>query len=220
MRVLVEACVDSLASARAAAVAGADRLELCQNLAVGGTTPTRNLLAETHEGLALPLQVMIRPRGGDFCYTGDEIAAMLRDIAAARDGGAEGVVLGALTSDGRVQVDAVRRLRDAAGPLSVTFHRAFDQTCDPFEALAVLLELGIERLLTSGQAPTAAAGIPLLKELVTRGAGRISILAAGGIRGDNVQRIVAATGVSEVHLRTGPNGEWVRQVIKSVNSQQ
>ena len=215
MSVLVEACVDSLASARAAAAAGAGRLELCQNLSEGGTTPSLDLLAEVRERVVLPLHVLLRPRG-DFCYAGDEIAGLLRDIAAARRLGADGVVLGALTSDRRVNADATRRLRDAARPLRVTFHRAFDQTRDPFEALDTLLELGIERLLTSGQAATADAGIPLLKELVTRGAGRITILAGGGIRERNAKWIVAATGVQELHLRYGA---WFAEVVRSVNGQ-
>ena len=218
MSVLVEACVDSLASAREAAAAGADRLELCQNLTEGGTTPSLAVLADVRERVSLPLHVLLRPPG-DFCYPGDEIAALLRDIAAVRRLGADGVVLGALTPDRRVDATATRRLRDAARPLALTFHRAFDQTHDPFEALDTLLELGIERVLTSGQAATAEAGIPILKALVARGAGRIGILAGGAIRGDTVRRIIAETGVSEVHLRAGPNAEWLREVIKSVNGQ-
>jgi len=213
MSILVEACVDSLAAAQAAVAAGADRLELCQDLNEGGTTPGLELLAEVREQVALPLHVLVRPPG-DFCYAGDEIAGLLRDIAAVRRLGADAVVVGALTPDRRVDLAAMRRLLAAARPLAVTFHRAFDESRDPFEALDALLDLGIERLLTSGQAATAAAGIPLLRALVTRAAGRIGVLAGGGVRADNVSRIVAATGVQEVHLRYG---EWFSEVVARVN---
>ncbi|HEV8599112.1 MAG TPA: copper homeostasis protein CutC [Gemmatimonadales bacterium] len=201
MTVLVEACVDSLRSAREAAAGGAGRLELCQNLTEGGTTPSWGLLAEVREKVALPLHALIRPRGGDSLYSGDEIAVMLRDIAAARDLGADGLVLGALDAEGRVDSATLRRLLDVARPAAVTFHRAFDLGRDPAEALDALVALGIERVLTSGQAATAEAGIPRLAELVVRAAGRIEILAGGGIQASNAARIVRETGVREIHVR-------------------
>jgi copper homeostasis protein len=201
MTVLVEACVDSLRSAREAAAGGAGRLELCQNLTEGGTTPSWGLLAEVREQVALPLHVLIRPRGGDFLYTGDETAVMLRDIAAARGLGADGVVLGALDPEGRVDSATLRRLLDVARPAAVTFHRAFDLGRDAAGALEALCALGIERVLTSGQAANAEAGIPRLAELVVRAAGRIEILAGGGIQPGNAVRIVRETGVREIHVR-------------------
>ena len=139
MTVLVEACVDSLRSAREAAAGGAGRLELCQNLTEGGTTPSWGLVAEVREQVALPLHVLIRPRGGDFLYAGDEIAVMRRDIAAARGLGADGLVLGALDAGGRVDSATLQYLLDVARPAAVTFHRAFDLGRDPEEALDALV---------------------------------------------------------------------------------
>ena len=216
MTVLVEACVDSLAAARRAAAGGAARLELCRNLVEGGTTPERELLTAVREQVTLPLHVLIRPRGGDFLYTGDEIAAMLRDIAAARRIGAEGVVLGGLDAAGGVDQALTSRLVQAARPLAVTFHRAFDRTSDPGEALEVLVGLGVERVLTSGQADTALEGVGLLGELVARAAGRITVLAGGGIRASNVRRILAATGVTEIHATGGAEG--IAALVAAVNA--
>lgn len=217
MNVLVEACVDSVTSARQAEAAGARRLELCRNLEVGGTTPDFETLARVREHTRLPLHVLIRPRGGDFHYQRDEAATLLADIAAAASGGADGVVLGAVRPDGRVDSELTRRLVAAARPLNVTFHRAFDHVRDPLEALDSLLELGIERVLTAGHAGTAEAGIPVLQRLLLHARGRLTILAGGGIRAGNAARIVRETGVRELHLRYG---EWFGQVVKNVNSEQ
>ena len=200
MTILVEACVDSLGSAREAAAGGADRLELCQNLTEGGTTPSWGLVAEVREQVALPLHVLIRPRGGDFLYTGDEIAVMLRDIAAARSLGVDGVVLGVLDAEGRIDTATLQRLLDIARPAAVTFHRAFDLGRDAAEALDTLSALAIDRVLTSGQAATAEAGIPRLAALVARAAGKIGVLAGGGIRAHNAARIVRESGVREIHV--------------------
>jgi copper homeostasis protein len=201
MTVLVEACVDSVQSAREAAAGGAGRLELCQNLTEGGTTPSWGLVAEVREQVAVPLHVLIRPRGGDFLYSGDEIAVMCRDIAAVRGLGADGLVLGALDAGGRVDSAKLQYLLDVARPATVTFHRAFDLCRNPEEALDALIGLGIERVLTSGQATNAEAGIPRLAELVVRSAERIGILAGGGIHAGNAARIVKEAGVAEIHVR-------------------
>jgi len=206
MTVLVEACVDSVAAARRAATGGAARLELCQNLVEGGTTPDRDLLAAVREQVTLPLHVLIRPRSGDFLYRGDEIAAMLRDIAAARALGAQGVVLGGLDAAGQVDQGLLRRLLDAARPLAVTFHRAFDRARDPGEALETLIGFGIERVLTSGQAASAAEGVALIAALVAQAGERLTVLAGGGIRAGNARRILAATGVRELHSSGGAEG--------------
>ena len=214
MTVLVEACVDGVASAVAAAAGGAARLELCQNLVAGGTTPPPDLLAGVRERVILPLHVLIRPRGGDFLYSGDEIATMLRDIATARRLGVEGVVLGGLDAAGQVDQELTRRLLDAARPMAVTFHRAFDQVRDPMEALDVLVALGVERVLTSGQSETAEAGIALLARLVRRAGSALGVLPGGGIRAHNAVRIVTATGVGEIHLRYG---EWFAEVVRRIN---
>jgi copper homeostasis protein len=209
MIVRVEACVDSRAAAREAGSAGADRLELCADLAKEGTTPDRETIATTLADSALPLHVMIRARPGDFHYAGDELEQMRRDIAAVRALGVAGVVLGALDERGAIDTLALERLLEAARPLAVTFHRAFDQVADPLAALDVLMELGIERVLTAGHAGSAEAGIPMLAKLVQRSAGRSEILAGGGIRQHNVRRIVRETGVREVHLRAGPGAVWL-----------
>lgn len=199
--ILVEACVDAVASAEAAATGGASRVELCAGLGEGGTTPSEGMIAEVRERIAIPLHVLIRPRGGDFLFSRDECAVMRRDIDVARRSGADGVVLGALRADGMIDEEMTLALVEHARPLRVTFHRAFDMTRDLSESLAALERLGIERVLTSGGAASAREGISVLATLVRRSAGRVTILAGGGITDDNVEEIVAATGVREVHVR-------------------
>ena len=218
MTVLVEACVDSAVSARQAAAGGAERLELCQNLVEGGTTPDRDLLIAVRERVTLPLHVLIRPRGGDFLYRGDEIAAMLRDIATMRRLEAQGVVLGGLDAAGRVDQGLTRRLLEAARPMAVTFHRAFDFARDPGEALETLIGLGIERVLTSGQAVSAEAGSSVLAALVAQSRGRIVVLAGGGIRAESVKRLVASTGVREIHTTGGSEG--IRAIVAALKASQ
>ena len=204
---LVEACVDTPLSARRAVAGGARRLELCANLVEGGTTPSPGLMGVVREEIGIPVHVLIRPRGGDFLYTTDEIAVMLADIAEARRSGMEGVVIGALTPDGKVDERSTRTLVEAARPLAVTFHRAFDLADHPMAAMEALERLGIERLLTAGQANTALEGIPVLRELVKSSAGRVTVLAGGGITETNALRIVRETGVTEIHLRGGASEE-------------
>jgi copper homeostasis protein len=199
--ILIETCVDSVASALAAVAGGARRLEVCSGLVEGGVTPSLGLLTRIRESTVATLHVLIRPRGGDFLYDAEEREVMWRDIAEAGRVGADGIVTGALTADGQVDSDVTRFLKDAAGSMAMTFHRAFDLAAQPDQALDVLLELGIERLLTSGQSPTAEAGIPVIQSLVQRSAGRIEILAGGGINASNARRIVHATGVREIHVR-------------------
>jgi copper homeostasis protein len=201
--VLVEACVDSARSARRAVTGGAGRLELCANLVEGGTTPSSGLMSVIRKEASVPVHVLIRPRGGDFLYEADEVATMLADIAEAGRIGMAGVVIGALTPEGLIDERITRRLIDAARPMAVTFHRAFDLTADPIEALEALVRLGIERVLTSGQANTALEGIPVIRELVNRSAGRVTVLAGGGVNENNALRIVEETGVREIHLRGG-----------------
>jgi copper homeostasis protein len=199
--VLVEVCVDSIEGAVAAEGAGAGRVELCVGLVEGGTTPAAGMIEECVARVGIPVFVMVRPRGGDFVVSDGEFAVMRREVAWARRLGAAGVVLGILDPDGAVDVERTRILVEEARPLAVTFHRAFDVCRDPAAALDVLVGLGVERVLTSGQAATAEAGIPLLRRLVERAAGRIGIVAGGGVRAANVRRIIAETGVAEVHLR-------------------
>ncbi len=200
MRPLIEICVDSVGSAAAAQAGGADRVELCDNLIEGGTTPSAGAIALACEKLNIPVNVIIRPRGGDFCYSDIEFEVMKRDISAAKDLGANGIVIGILLPDGRVDEARTRELIRLARPMSVTFHRAFDMTRDPFEALESLIALGVDRVLTSGQEATAAKGIELIGRLVERAGDRISIMACGEIREENARRIVAETGAREIHF--------------------
>lgn len=198
---LVEACVDSLDSAQAAFSAGADRIELCASLDVGGLTPPAALIAGCLERVDIPVHVMVRPRAGRFTVSDGELDGMLRDIDIARSLGAHGVVLGALAPDGRVDIVRTRMLVDRARPLSVTFHKAFDDTPDLEEALVELMEIGVDRILTSGGAPTAAEGVPRLASLIAASEGRVRIMAGGRVRAPSLRRIVAETGVAEVHAR-------------------
>ena len=195
----IEACVESVESALAAQAGGAHRVELCTALDVGGTTPTRDTIARARDRLTIGLFVLVRPRGGDFRYTQEEYETMVRDVLTAKRLGADGVVVGGLTERGDVDREGVRRLLEVANPLPVTFHRAFDASRNLDESLDVVQELGLKRVLTSGGAPTAEAGIPVLKRLVAK-ADRVSILACGTI-GANARRIVQETGVREIHLR-------------------
>ena len=198
--VLVEACVDSVESALAAARGGAHRIELCANLIEGGTTPSAGTLAVCNSRVAIPIFVLIRPRGGDFLYSAAELAVMLEDIRRAKQAGVQGIVTGALRADGNIDADRTRELIDAARPLQVTFHRAFDVCRDAGRALETLIALGVERVLTSGQAATAPEGAETIAELVRQAAGRIVVLPGGGITEENVATLVRATGVTEVHL--------------------
>lgn len=199
--VLVEACVDSVDSARAAERGGAGRLELCDALFDGGTTPSAGMIAACREGVSIPLFVIIRPRGGGFVYSEPELDVMRRDVVAARALGADGVVIGALRPDGTVHADATRSLVDAAGDMPVSFHRAFDFAPDLSEALETLVTVGIKRVLTSGGAPTAGQGAAELASLVRQADGRIVVMAGGSVREGNVRELIAATGVREVHVR-------------------
>lgn len=199
--VLIEACLDSVPSALAAEAGGARRIELCDNLVEGGTTPSAGTIALCKERLGIPVFVMIRPRGGEFLYSDVEYEVMRRDIAQAKALGADGVVFGLLTPDGRVDAPRTRALVEAARPLPVTFHRAIDVTPDADEALETLVELGVARVLTSGQAPTAPEGIDVIAGLVRRARGRIGILPGCGIDETNVRDLVQRTGVGEVHVR-------------------
>lgn len=195
-----EVCVDSVAGVRIARDGGADRVELCSALEVGGVTPSAGLTLAAVE-VGLPVHVLVRCRPGDFVYSDDEIAVMADDVAAAVAAGAAGVVIGALTPDGEVDVVTTGRLIAVAGPASVTFHRAFDLTPDPMAALDALRALGVARVLTSGQAARALDGAPLLAALVRRsGADGPVILAGGGVRPESVGALIAGTGVTEVHF--------------------
>lgn len=200
MKRIIEICANSAQSCVEAEAGGATRVELCAGIPEGGTTPSYGEI-KTAQALApsIDINVIIRPRGGDFLYTGAEIDAMLADIELCKQLGVHGVVFGCLTKEGDIDVALMRRLIEAAGSLSVTCHRAFDVCRDPFAALEQLIELGCDRILTSGQQSDAVKGIPLIAELVKRAADRIIIMPGCGVRENNIAQIEAETGAKEFH---------------------
>jgi len=199
-QVLIEVCVDSVASAVAAQRGGAARIELCCDLLEGGVTPSAGLIEGVRGNVSLGVHVIIRPRGGDFCYTDEEFEVMSRDIVIAKNLGADGVVLGLLNSDGHVNVERTRQLVDLARPLSVTFHRAFDMSADLFRALEDVCSTGADRLLTSGGEQKCLHGADKIARLMKAARGRITIMAGGGIGLHDVATIIERTGVSEIHV--------------------
>ncbi|MEU5884727.1 copper homeostasis protein CutC [Spirillospora sp. NPDC047279] len=201
MSLTYEICIDSVAGAVAAEKAGAHRVELCAALFDGGITPSLGTIRAAVAAVStIRVHVIIRPRGGDFIFDAHEADAMEHDVIAAREAGAHGIVIGALTPEGQIDRPLTARLVEAAGGLPVTFHRAFDMTADPFAALETLVELGVERVLTSGQEVSVLEGAPLIAELVERAGGRIVIMPGGGVTDRNVARVVAQTGVREIHF--------------------
>jgi copper homeostasis protein len=240
--ITVEICVGDLESALAAGQGGADRVELCDHLEVGGTTPGAGTIAEACRRLAIPVHVLVRPRGGDFVHTEAELDAMRYEIELARELGAAGVVIGLLNPDATIDRERTAALVEIARPMSVTFHKSFDQTPDLEQSLETLMALGVDRVLTSGGCPTALEGIDALTRLVDRSRGRIAILAGGRLSLENLPTIIERTGVREVHLgsaasrtmagsmtvspRDGSDATWngvdaekVRDIIKTVTSQ-
>jgi copper homeostasis protein len=201
MPVVIEACVDSVASALAAERGGATRLELCDGLHDGGTTPSAGMISAVKIAVRIPVYVLIRPRGGGFVYTDEEVGVMRLDVEASRMLGADGVVVGALTRDARVDVERVKLLTAGAAELPVTFHRAFDFTRDLDEAAETLARNGVSRVLTSGGAPRAMDGVERMAALVTRWGHDLEIMAGGGVREDNIREIVQRTRVHEIHVR-------------------
>ena len=204
--VLFESCVESFEAAVASESGGAARVELCATLDVGGTTPPATLVARCVASLGIPVFVMVRPRGGDFVYADDEARAMECAVRAMAAAGAHGLVFGALTTGGTIDAPLMRRLIEAARPLPVTYHKAFDDTCNLFEALDALVTLGVDRVLTSGGAPTAAQGAEMIAALVRQAGHALVVVAGGGVRAHNVTDLVRATGVREVHARLLPAG--------------
>jgi copper homeostasis protein len=200
MSVFLEICIDSVEAAIAAQGGGADRVELCADLLEGGTTPSAGTVQLARRSIDIDLNVIIRPRGGDFCYTPVEFEVMKLDIEAAKAAGADGVVIGILEEDGSVDAERTRELVALARPMSVTFHRAFDMARDPYEALETLVELGVDRVLTSGQESSVLEGLELIADLVDRAGERIIIMPGGGVTERNFKKIVATSGVKEIHF--------------------
>lgn len=208
MAYILEVCVDSTASALAAKEGGADRLELCADLIVGGTTPSLALVRQVKETTGLPVRALLRPRFGDFCYDRWELSQMAASAAELVGAGADGIVTGVLTPDGALDVEALRPIYDTAHeaaakanrPVALTLHRAFDVCRDPFAALEAACGLDLSTILTSGQAASAPQGAPLLRQLVERAAGRIEILVGAGVSPANLPALARETGASAFHL--------------------
>lgn len=196
---LLECCVDSHASAMAALRGGADRLELCANLVIGGTTPSPALFRQVRRDCPLPIHVLIRPRFGDFLYTQAELEQMEEEISLFRELGADGVVIGVLTPDGALDEPRMARLMDRASGLSVTLHRAFDMTADPSAALEGAIRLGCRTILTSGQAQNAPVGLECLRQIHNQAAGRIHIMAGSGVRSGNIRALHDGTDIRTFH---------------------
>lgn len=196
---LIEACVDSYDSCKAAAKGGADRFELCAHLAIGGVTPSHVVFQQVKRDFDVKINVLIRPRFGDFLYTETEMEEMCEEIKAFREMGANGVVIGALTADGDLDKPKMKRLIACAGDMEVTLHRAFDMTRDPFAALETAIELGCKTILTSGQESDALKGKELLKELYRSADGRIDIMAGCGVKKGNIRELHDYAGIKVFH---------------------
>jgi copper homeostasis protein len=195
-----EICANSVASCIAAQEGGADRVELCAGIPEGGTTPSYGMICKARESISIGLNVIIRPRGGDFLYTRDELEEMLHDIRIAKELGADGLVFGCLRPDGSVDMEAMKPLMEAAGDTPVTFHRAFDHTSDPFKALEDIISLGCARILTSGCRPTALEGAGLLAQLVEKAEDRIIIMPGCGVNESNIAETARLSGAREFHF--------------------
>lgn len=201
--VVVEICVESVEYAVAAERGGADRIELCSELFSGGATPSRGLIAEVRRRVYIPIHVLIRPRLGDFCYSDCELDTMECDIAALKQLGADGIVLGVLEAGKRIDLTRTARLVKLAAPIPVTFHKAFDECQDLLSSLGLVIKTGANCLLTSGGAATAADGVVQIEQLVKQAAGRITIMPGGGIDASNVHHVLAQTRACYVHTSLG-----------------
>lgn len=205
---LIEVCVEGIEGLLAAQAAGADRVELCASLVEGGITPSFGTVRAALMRATVPFHVIVRPRGGDFLYSEAEYRSILDDVAALGDLGVAGVVVGCLTADGEIDEERMAAMVEAAGPLNVTCHRAFDMTCNAEEALEALIRCGVGRVLTSGQRDTAVEGEALLARLVKQAADRIIILGCGALHPENIAQVRRNTGLTELHfaaLRDAPS---------------
>lgn len=210
---LLEICASSYQSALNAQLAGAHRIELCSELGIGGITPSYGMLRRVMEEITIPVHVLIRPRSGDFTYSEAEFEIMKANIRLCKELGCAGVVIGTLKKDLTIDVEKTKELLELGRPLTVSFHRAFDWAKDPFASLEILAELGVDRILSSGQQTNALSGIELLKELQKRAGNRIEILPGGGINASNITQFKAA-GFPAVHTSASEimNGEGVGEI--------
>ena len=193
----MECCVDSVESALQAEKGGADRLELCSNLVIGGTTPTLALFRQIREHTNIPIHVLLRPRFGDFLYTDQELGIIAKEIDMFREAGAEGIVIGCLKPDGNLDLEAMRSLIDHSGQMKITLHRAFDMCVNPFQTLELAKSLGIHAILTSGCQPSCLEGIDLIRQLDEKAEGRIAIMAGAGIQENSAKILKEQTKIRE-----------------------
>lgn len=196
---ILEICANSITSALAAQKGGADRIELCDNMAEGGTTPSYGTIAKSRDLLHILIYPIIRPRGGDFLYNNTEFDLMCKEIELCKQMGCDGVVIGLLNPDGSIDKRRTKFLVELAWPLGVAFHRAFDRSRDPFQSMEDIIDCGCERILTSGQKPTAPEGADLIAQLVEKAAGRIIIMPGSGVRENNIADLVKKTKATEYH---------------------
>jgi len=200
MKTIIEICLEDVSSILAAQKGGADRVELCSDLFEGGLTPSIGTVRYAKSVASIPINCMIRPRGGDFCYSDVEFQVMKEDVRAFKEAGVNGVVFGILTPDGNVDMERSKEIIDLARPLSVTFHRAFDMAKDPYRALEDLIELGVDRVLTSGQEASVMEGIDMLADLVKLAGERIIVMPGCGISERNFKKVQAKVGAKEYHV--------------------
>jgi len=215
--VLVEACVETLEESLIAERAGAGRLELCANMDVGGTTPRSELFESVRARVRIPIAAMVRPRGGSFVYSADELDHIWRDLERMKSLGADVLVFGILNADGSVDRPRTREFVERARPTPVTMHLAFDVVPDQLATLDFLMDVGVARVLTSGGVGTAADGVDRLASLVVRGGDRISIMAGGKVRAHNVSDIVRGSGVREVHARSEDDETRIRDLVRTLS---
>ncbi len=195
----IEIATSDFTTTQSAVEGGADRIELCANLAEGGTTPSLGTIRKCRESFSIEIYPIIRPRGGDFLYTQEEFEIMKADVLLCKELGCDGVVIGLLNTDGTIDIKRTHALAELAYPLGVTFHRAFDRCLDPFAALEQLIGIGVERVLTSGQKPTAPEGVELIAELNKAANNRIIIMPGSGVRAENIRMLAEKTGCTEFH---------------------
>ncbi|HAN18879.1 MAG: copper homeostasis protein CutC [Bacteroidetes bacterium GWC2_33_15] len=198
-KIILEICANSVESAVMAQRGGANRVELCDNIYEGGTTPSYGTIQQARKMLSIDLNIIIRPRGGDFCYSENEFEIMCNDILIAKELGVNGVVIGILKPDGSVDTERTKHLVNLANPMNTTFHRAFDVCKNPFQSLEDIVQCGCNRLLTSGQANKACQGIELIKQLIIKANERIGIMPGSGIDESNIEKIYIETGAKEFH---------------------
>lgn len=199
MNYVIEIATSDFLTTQSAVEGGADRIELCANLAEGGTTPSYGHIKKCREAFDVLIYPIIRLRGGDFLYTNDEFEIMLQDVKLCKQLGCDGVVIGLLNSDGSIDIKRTSQLIEAAYPMGITFHRAFDRCRDPFEAMEQLIQIGCERILTSGQRPAAPDGVELIAQLNKAADERIIIMPGSGVRKENIKMLAEQTGCAEFH---------------------